>query len=101
MDKCPVCKASLKDGNVCPRCRADLSPLVATAAAARNHFLAAREAYGRKNADDMLFHAKLAFSKRQTMETRRMIACAALLAGNADLALRAWRWANGNIFRNE
>jgi hypothetical protein len=101
MDKCPVCKAGLKDSNVCPRCHAGLSILMAVAAAARNHWFAAREAYGRKNVDDMLFHARQAFSKRQTTETSRMLACAALLAGDPNLALREWRRVSRNLFRNE
>jgi hypothetical protein len=91
MERCSACKARLKGAANCRRCGADFSKALAVNADAGKHFKAALKAFSEQNGVDMLYHARLAFSKRRTWETGRLLACAALLAGVPELAFCMWR----------
>ncbi len=91
MERCPACKARLREKTVCRRCGADVSTALSIKTGAGEHFNAAIEAFVENHADAMLYHAKRAFSKRRTPETSKLLACAAILAGDIELAFRAWR----------
>lgn len=90
MEQCPVCKARLMDSRACTQRPADVSQATEIEARARDHFKKARTAFAECNSKKMLFHARQAFSKRRTSETRKMLVCAAVLAGDFELALRVW-----------
>ena len=91
MKRCPLCKADLKGADLCRRCGADLSSACKAAEAARRHYRAAREAFLQGDSKTMLAHAEQAISKRRVPETRRLLACAAMLCGDHNLALNIWR----------
>lgn len=90
MEQCPVCKTRLTDSRACTRHETDVSPAIEIEARARDHFKKARAAFDECDPQKMLFHARQAFSKRRTSETRKMLVCAAVLAGDFKLALRVW-----------
>lgn len=91
MERCPVCRASLKTPTECRRCGAGLSRLAEIEEAARAHYRAAREAFARGDFGAMYTHARQSASKRDTPATRRLLACAALLVGDPAKAFHFWR----------
>jgi hypothetical protein len=98
MERCPACNAPLKGQWICRRCRADLTPLLNVAEDVKRHVSAAREAFRNRDGHAMLHHAKHAFSKRRTPATGRLLAVAAVLAGEFDLAQILWRLCRDESF---
>lgn len=97
MKRCPVCRADLKGADVCRRCGADLSLLRNIEAAAREHYRKAHEAFLRGDWPAMRLHAREAASKCSIPETRRLLACAALLDADPSSALRIWQDLNASL----
>ncbi|BBO89615.1 hypothetical protein DSCOOX_27950 [Desulfosarcina ovata subsp. ovata] len=97
MQYCPTCKALLKGNRICKRCRTDVSKALEAAEQAQAHLKLAAEAYTANRFETMLHHARRAFSLHRTRSSRRLLACAALLQGNYELALLAWKVRIGNF----
>jgi hypothetical protein len=87
---CPTCKAKLKGAAICRRCKTDLSKALDVAASAKHHLRLARQAYADGQLEAMQYHARRSFSRLRTPQSIRMLACAALLQGDYDLALKSW-----------
>jgi hypothetical protein len=54
------------------------------------HRQKAREAFGSRDMQKMMHHARLSFSKRHSIENRCLLARAAVLANDFELALNLW-----------
>ena len=90
MENCPTCNALLKGAGVCRRCKTDLSLAINAASQADAHYRQALLAHAEERFDEMLHHAKRAFSLRRTVAGGRLLAGAALLGGDYRLALKVW-----------
>ncbi len=90
-ERCPVCKAGIKKADTCRRCGADFSSIRRVDAEARFLYREAVEALAAGEPEKMYDHARLAVSKRNIPQTRRLRAVAALLCGDYLGALQHWR----------
>lgn len=90
LEKCGVCRAPLKNRQICRRCGADYTRLFAMKNEEAAHCQKAREAYGSRDIPKMLHHARLSYSKHHSVENRCLLACAAVLANDFELALNLW-----------
>jgi hypothetical protein len=88
--KCPTCAASLKGAITCRRCKTDLAPLAEIMRHHRRHLHTARRALADGDAERFFLHARRAHSLRQTRESSRLLACAAVLSGRFALAAGLW-----------
>jgi hypothetical protein len=90
MKTCPTCQAKLNGRRVCRRCRTDVGKIIDISQQAQSHDHAATQAYHEGQFKAMQFHAKRAFSLRQTAHSGRMLALAALLNHEYTLAVNTW-----------
>lgn len=88
--KCPTCGAPLKRALCCRRCKTDLGPLSEIIRNHRRHMHTARRAFADGDAGRMFIHARRAHGLRQTPESIRLLACAALLTGRFEIATGFW-----------
>ena len=88
MNHCPVCKARYSGKRQCHRCKADIGRLVDIEAEAFDFQEEARAACRDGEYARMLELAERACSLRKTPDAIRLRACAALLNGNFDQAVR-------------
>lgn len=90
-ERCPVCRARIKESPVCHRCGLDFSPMLGAADEAGE--LARRALYklriGKRH--EAFWHALRAAQEHSTPETRKALALAALARRQFDLALALWR----------
>ncbi len=91
MKRCPTCRARLHGGAVCHRCKTDLSTLLAVEESWRRHLEAGWRAVRDDDVETLRFHARRAFSLICTGASCRLMACAALMDHDYDLALKVWR----------
>lgn len=78
--QCPVCSARFRGARLCPRCGADLTPLMTLAASAAGRREAARQALQAGEFARAAEHAAAAQSIQVTPEGRRLELLAAWLA---------------------
>jgi hypothetical protein len=90
MEQCPSCGASNKGEKTCRRCKLDLGPLMAVEENARIHIQQAFDAFERQDSSEMLFHARRAFSLKKSKTAARLLAVAAVLNKDYDLAVSLW-----------
>jgi hypothetical protein len=90
MNTCPTCKAKLKNTPICRRCKTDLNKALEAADRAKLHLRLANQAYIDGRLKAMQYHAGRSFSLLRTAQGGRMLACAAFLKGDYDLALKSW-----------
>ncbi len=91
MERCPACNAKLSGKAACRRCKANLGLLMYIAQQARDHHRAALSAFMRRDAEAMLFHAKRSCMLRRTPEATGLLACAAVMANDFELAVSLWK----------
>ena len=91
MQRCPTCNAKYDGKQFCRRCKTNLEKLINIEKQADIHRTHAVEAFVKKDVEQMLFHAKRACSLRQTPVTEKLLACAAVLNHQFDLALHLWK----------
>lgn len=92
--RCPVCKAE-NATTPCRRCKADLSPIFALETQRTTEFTAARRALVAGRHGEALAHARQADHLRRDDESQRLLAVAALLAGDPAEAWRCYRRVSG------
>jgi len=97
MQNCPTCNARLKDARTCRRCKTDLNKALEAADQAELHFQSSIRAYIDGRFETMLHHARRSFSLRCTHKNSRLLACAALLMGDYELALSIWSVIKSNL----
>jgi hypothetical protein len=90
LTNCPTCKADLKNAPVCRRCKTDLTQALRAAELAEKHGRSAARAYADNRFDAMLYHAMRSVSLRRSAHNSRLLACAAMLRGDYQLALNTW-----------
>ncbi len=98
MKNCPTCNALLKGAGVCRRCKTDLNLALNAAGKADAHYEQALLAHAEERFDEMLRHAKRAFSLRRSVAGGRLLAGAALLEGDYRLALEVWGYLKAHAF---
>jgi hypothetical protein len=91
MQRCPVCRANLKDRHRCPRCHTDLSPIFRALKESRDSCDKALAAAAGEDFEEMFQSASRAISLRATRRHLRLLATAALLTGRNQLALSLWK----------
>lgn len=91
MERCPTCNARYKGHASCHRCGTDLSRLAAIEKESARHRENALEAFNRGEFDAMYFHARRACALLRTPSAEKLLACAALAAGEPDMALSTWK----------
>lgn len=89
--RCPVCRARLKDSSQCPRCRLDFSPMLNAADQARNLADTARYQLKLGLRREAFWDAVRAVQIRRTPETLQSLAITALAKGHFELAMAVWR----------
>jgi hypothetical protein len=92
--QCPVCKAENTQGPTCRRCKADLSLLFRLETQHKRLLVEARRRLGVGDVDGAWTLATRADGLCRDDDSRRVLAVAALLAGNFEQALR-YRSCNG------
>lgn len=97
MQNCPTCNAKLKGAPICRRCKTDLTKALQAADQADQHFKSAVRAYTENRPEAMLHHARRSFSLRRSPKSGRLLACAALLRGDYQLAMNTWAKLNPNL----
>jgi hypothetical protein len=79
MEKCPVCRATVTQQTTCRRCKSDLSALLKMETDALMYREQAMEAFRKKEFTQMFDHAKRSASLVGSPESRKILACAAVL----------------------
>lgn len=87
MKHCPTCRAEYSGKPHCHRCGMDFGPLLDIEQKARAHHRNALDAYAVLDYESMYFHAKRAGAPYRSLETVRLLACAALMTGRFEQAL--------------
>lgn len=90
MECCPTCNARYKGASACHRCGTPLSELIDIENRAADHREKAVEAFNQRNFQEMYFHGRRAASLFRTPYGEKLLACAALAAGDPQTALSAW-----------
>jgi hypothetical protein len=88
MERCPVCNARYSGKRQCHRCKADIGMLADIEASADAYRKQAATAYQAADYPLMLDHARRSCSLRKTQEAVWLMACAAFLTRQFDLAMR-------------
>lgn len=98
-ERCPVCRARLKDAMECRRCGLDFSPLLRTAEEAQRLALQARRELRLGRQEEAFVHALRAARMHISPETLNALALAALALRYFDLALALWRRMKDDAFQ--
>ncbi len=85
-ETCHVCNARLKSSLKCRRCKANLAPLSEIKSKAKHHTNRALSAFNLKQFQVMFYHAKKAHTLFCTNDSVKLMACAALLTNQFQLA---------------
>ena len=88
MEKCPVCRAAVTHQTTCRRCKTDLSVLLKMETDALKYRALAVEAYKKKEFTQMFDHAKRSASLVGTPESKKLLACAAVLVKRYEFACK-------------
>ena len=92
MEKCPACNALVPPGQtVCRRCKIDLSVLSDMETKAQMHRKLALEAFEKQAFEEMYYHAKRSASLINTPDAGRLLAGAAVLTGEYEVALKFFK----------
>ncbi len=91
MERCPTCNARYKGRPECHRCGTPLSGLTDIENQAADHREKAVEAFNQGDFQEMYFHARRAAALFRTPHREKLLACAALAAGDPQAALSAWK----------
>ena len=81
--RCPACRAPWRALATCPRCGADLAPLMRLAARAWAQREATRAALLAGGAAEALAMARAAYALERTPRAQRLLALALIASGNA------------------
>jgi hypothetical protein len=90
-DKCPICRARVKDSAECGRCGLEFGPLLAAAEEARQLTGLAHAALRRQQTEKAHLYALRAIRIHATEETLKCLALTALASHNFSLALELWQ----------
>jgi hypothetical protein len=90
-ERCPVCRARLKDSMECRRCGLDFSPIVHAADEAEHLAAQAPHDLMRERPREAFFHALRAARIHVSSQTLKSLALAALAMRYFDLALALWQ----------
>lgn len=88
MEKCPVCRATVTDQTKCRRCKTDLSVLLKMETDALMYKDQAMEAFKERQFTQMFDHAKRSASLVGTPESKKLLACAAVLVKRYEFACK-------------
>lgn len=91
MERCPTCKAPYKGRQYCHRCGTDIGRLLEIRDRGGRHHEQALAAFTNGDFQHMYYHARRACALYRTPASEKLLACAALLAGQSKAALAAWR----------
>lgn len=94
MKRCPACNAKYTGKRLCHRCKNNLGVLVDIEDRAREHLKKANKAFASDNLGEMFFHAKRSCALRRTQEATKLLAYAALLVSEPDVAINQWALLN-------
>ncbi|MBW1759230.1 MAG: hypothetical protein JRI88_02725 [Deltaproteobacteria bacterium] len=90
MERCPACNAKYIGKRMCHRCKTDLGILIDIEEKAEFHREKALFAFVSNDFEQMFFHARRSCSLRRTPDAVRLLACAALVVNQFNLALFLW-----------
>ncbi len=90
-ERCPVCRARLKDSTECFRCGMDFSPALSVHIEAEKLVARALFELREGRSEEAFMSALRAAEARSTPEIRKALAVAAVASGRFDLALSLWR----------
>ena len=98
-DRCPVCRARLKDSMECRRCGLDFSPILNVADQAGSLSVQARYELKREKPREAFADALRAARIHASPETLKSLALAALAMRYFDLALVLWQRITDDAYR--